>query len=180
MRGDGTTPDLDPVDDIVAEWQVQRPDVDVSALHVFGRLHRCYLRYHAELSELFDEFGINMASFDVLAALRRSGRPYRMTAGQLAESSLVSTGGVTLRVDRCQKAGLVVRERDADDRRVVYCRLTDEGLALVDRLAGAHFNRESLMLHGLGPDEQGELARLLSKLEGSIATRPAAAVNAHA
>lgn len=164
----GTSVDPDPVDHIVAQWAVQRPDLDVSALEVFGRLHRAYLRYHAELTHLFDKFGINMAAFDVLAALRRGGPPFRMTAGQLAEWSLVTTGGITLRVDRLVKAGLVERERDTADRRIVYTRLTDEGLAVVDSVAGDHFAKETRMLGGLSRREQGQLARLLSKLETSI------------
>lgn len=85
-------PDRDAVDDIVDQWAHQWPELDVSPLKVLGRLHRSYLRYQASLAVVFEEHGINMASFDVLAALRRSGPPYRMTSGQLAESALVTTG----------------------------------------------------------------------------------------
>ncbi|WP_051461452.1 MarR family winged helix-turn-helix transcriptional regulator [Tomitella biformata] len=158
----------DAVDDIVDQWAAQRPDIDVSPLQVFGRLHRVYLRYHSALNVLFDAHNINMASFDVLAALRRSGAPYRMTAGQLASTSLVTTGGITLRVDRLEKAGLVIRERDAEDRRIVYTQLTPEGLKVIDAVAGAHFTNESKLLAGLNQGESAELARLLSLLERSI------------
>jgi DNA-binding MarR family transcriptional regulator len=172
-------PDYDAVDDIVSQWNRQWPELDVSALHVFGRLHRTYLRYQASLAAVFEQHGINMASFDVLAALRRSGPPYRMTSGQLAESSLVTTGGITLRVDRLEKAGLVVRERDPDDRRVVYARLTDEGLRVVDTTAEAHFGNESRMLANLSQDKRKQLARLLLELEHSIVTSETAALEEH-
>ncbi|GAA4089163.1 MULTISPECIES: MarR family winged helix-turn-helix transcriptional regulator [Actinomadura] len=158
----------DTVDLIIEQWRRERPDVDVSGLAVFGRLHRGFLRYHALIDEVFDRYGLNMAAFDVLTALRRSGPPYRKTAGELAAISLLSTGGITLRLDRLEKAGLVVRERDPDDRRVVHARLTDEGLAVIDRAVADHFANERRMLAGLSETEQRQLARLLSRLERSL------------
>lgn len=109
-----------------------------------------------------------MAGFDVLTALRRSGEPYRLTAGQLADSGLVSSAGVTLRIDRLEKDGLIVRERDGQDRRVVYSRLTEKGLATVDTAFAEHLDNENRMLTGLSPSERRQLARLLRKLEISI------------
>ncbi|MFE3454219.1 MarR family winged helix-turn-helix transcriptional regulator [Nonomuraea sp. NPDC059194] len=158
----------DAVDQIMEQWRRELPEVDIAPLAVFGRLHRSFLRYQVLLNEVFETYGISMAAFDVLTALRRSGSPYRMTAGQLAETSLVSTGGVTLRVDRLEKAGLVVRERDPDDRRVVYAQLTDAGLDLVERVAQTHFANEQRMLAKLTDVEQRQLARLLSRLESSL------------
>ena len=111
-----------------------------------------------------------MASFDVLAALRRSGPPYRMTSGQLAESSLVTTGGITLRVDRLEQAGLVVRERDP--RTVEWLREVDgRGLRVIEAAAQAHFANEERMLAGMSADQRAELAKLLRVLEHSISHR---------
>ena len=160
----------DAVDDATRQWAETWPDLDVSALQVFGRLHRSYVRYAARLNEVFLRHDINLASFDVLTALRRSGAPYKMTSRALAESSLVSTGGVTLRVDRLESAGLVVRERDDADRRVVYVRLTDAGLDKIHAVAKEHFANESDMLVGLSTVERAELGGLLSRLETSIVT----------
>ncbi|GAA4471266.1 MarR family transcriptional regulator [Rhodococcus olei] len=162
------SPEPDAVDDILAQWARECPDLDVSPLAVLGRLHRTYLRYQSAIGHVFDRHDINMASFDVLSALRRSGKPYRMTSGQLAESSLVTTGGITLRIDRLEKAGLVRRERDADDRRIVYAELTDAGLDLIDTVARDHFANEVRMLAGLSETERAELAVLLRRLEESI------------
>jgi len=158
----------DTVDLISEQWRRERPDVDVSGLAVFGRLHRGFLRYTALLAEVFERHGINMAAFDVLATLLRSGPPYRRTAGELAEISLVSTGGVTLRLDRLEKAGLITRERDPQDRRVVHARLTDEGLELTNAVVAEHFANEQRMLAGLTETERRQLARLLGKLERSL------------
>ena len=165
-------PDHDPlpdtVDHAIAQWAQERPALDVSALHVFGRLHRAYLRYQSSMSTLFAHHDLNTASFDVLAALRRSGPPYRMTSTELARTMLVTTGGVTLRVDRLEKSGLVERVRDSDDRRVVYVYLTAEGIRAIDTAADAHFANELRLLDGLDDDEQQQLAALLRALEASI------------
>ncbi|MDV6275100.1 MarR family transcriptional regulator [Rhodococcus erythropolis] len=158
----------DAVDDIIRQWSRQWPELDVSAIHIFGRMHRSYLRYQASIAAVFDKHGINIASFDVLAALRRSGPPYQMTSGQLAEMSLVTTGGVTLRVDRLEQAGLVERERDSADRRVVYARLTAKGKAVFDAAAKEHFENENHMLAGLSAQDRKAMADLFRKLERSI------------
>ncbi|WP_084530944.1 TetR/AcrR family transcriptional regulator [Nocardia miyunensis] len=153
---------------ILAEWQAELPGTDVSALAVFGRLHRCFLRYQTQISRIVERHGISFAALDVLTALRRAGAPYRRTAGDLATSSLVSTGGITLRADKLEEAGLILRERDENDRRIVYLRLTDAGLALTDRLIEDHFANELDMLAGLVPAERRRLAALLERLERSL------------
>lgn len=158
----------DAVDLILSDWAASRPSLDVSALAVFGRLHRTFLKYQTAIVPTFEKHGINMSSFDVLAALRRHGPPYQMTAGELATSSLVTTGGVTLRVDRLEEQGLVARERDTDDRRVVYIRLTPKGQQVVDEVADDHFANELALLGTLGERDRASLARLLSRLEASI------------
>lgn len=158
----------DSVDLMLEQWHRECPDLDVSGLAVFGRLHRTFNRYQAQLNRLFDEFGVNMAAFGVLAALRRAAPPHRLTAGALADTNLLSTGGITQRVDRLENAGLVRRERDPDDRRIVYIGLTDEGLELTDRVTAAHFANEVRMLRGLTQAERTQLADLLSSLERSL------------
>ncbi len=162
----------DAIDTIVDQWADQVPDLDVSAMQVLGRLHRSYLKYQSALNVLFERQGINTASFDVMAALRRSGPPYRMTAGQLSVASMVTTGGITMRLDRLEKAGLVARERDASDRRIVHAQLTDKGFTLVEETARAHFANEARMLSQLNDAERSQLAVLLRKLEHSIDENP--------
>ncbi|MFJ9417160.1 MarR family winged helix-turn-helix transcriptional regulator [Streptomyces sp. NPDC101227] len=162
------TGDRDAVAMVVEEWARERPELDTAPLEVLARLHRSYLRYNTRLTASIERHGLSVAGFDVLTALRRSGAPYRLTAGRLADSGLVSSAGVTLRIDRLEKDGLIVRERDAEDRRVVYSRLTDEGLAKVDEVFAEHLDNERRMLGGMSPAECRQLARLLRKLEHSI------------
>ncbi|WP_432102648.1 MarR family winged helix-turn-helix transcriptional regulator [Streptomyces sp. bgisy091] len=160
--------DQDAVAKVVEDWARERPELDTSPLEVLARLHRSFLRYSTGLTESIERHGLSVAGFDVLTALRRSGEPYRLTAGQLADSGLVSSAGVTLRIDRLEKDGLIVRERDTQDRRVVYSRLTEKGLATVDKAFTEHLENENRMLGGLSPSERRQLARLLRKLEVSI------------
>ena len=168
MTGKNSAVQKDAVASIIEDWARERPELDTAPLEVLARLHRTFLRYNTKLTSAIERHGLAVAGFDVLTALRRAGAPYRLTAGQLADSGLVSSAGVTLRIDRLEKDGLIVRERDADDRRVVYSRLTDAGLAKVDEVFAEHLDNERRMLGELSPAECRQLARLLGKLERSI------------
>lgn len=159
---------VDAVDSIIEDWRRVRPGLDTTPLHVLARLHRSYLRYQTLIGRTMEAGGLSMAGFDVLTALRRSGEPYRLTAGQLAASGLISSAGVTLRIDRLEKDGLITRERDTRDRRVVHCRLTSKGLELIDRLFVEHLENERRMLAGLSAAEREQLGDLLARLELSL------------
>ncbi|NLU82216.1 MarR family transcriptional regulator [Rhodococcus sp. HNM0569] len=159
---------VDGVGEIIRQWAQTRPELDVSGLEIFGRLHRSFLLYRSQIHSLFERFGTNEAGFDVLACLRRAEPTYRRTAGELAKMTLVTTGGLTLRVNRLEEAGLVTRERDDVDARVVYVTLTDIGRKLIDDVADAHFAELTHMLAGVPARHRRELADLLSELEGSL------------
>ncbi|MFF2652508.1 MarR family winged helix-turn-helix transcriptional regulator [Streptomyces sp. NPDC058045] len=168
IRSNEAVADADAVDRVIDDWHRERPDLDPSPIEVLGRLHRSFLLYHAQTSRPVSDRGISLAGFDVLTALRRAGEPYRLTAGELAETSLISSAGVTLRLDRLEGDGLIVRERDAKDRRVVHCRLTPKGLTTIDELFAEHLDNERRMLAGLKPKERTQLSALLKKLERSL------------
>ncbi|MGC4960884.1 MarR family winged helix-turn-helix transcriptional regulator [Gordonia sp. DT101] len=158
---------MDSVDLIVSRWAVARPELDVSALKVFGRLHRSFLVYKARIASTFEEHNITDSGFDVLACLRRAVPDHRLTAGELAELTLVTTGGLSLRVRRLEDAGLVTRTRDSDDARVVYVELTPSGAELVDQVADEHFAKLTSMLAEFADRDAATLARLLGRLEES-------------
>lgn len=157
----------DQVDHIVESWAEVNPDLDVSPMQVFSRLHRTYLLYRNEITNLFEEQGTSTSGFEVLAALRRQPE-YRAAAGDLAQSTLVTTGGLTLRVRRLEAEGLVNRTRDTRDNRVVHVQLTPKGVELVDRVAALHFANLGRLLEGLSAAERAGLAKGLNKLEQSI------------
>ncbi|ROO89082.1 MarR family transcriptional regulator [Actinocorallia herbida] len=165
----------DEVDEIVDQWREQRPDVVPDAIGVFGRITRTYLTQRAILREVHERHGLTLAAFDVLANLRRSGAPHRKTAGELAESSLLTSGGITFRLDKMEADGLIRRSRSLEDRRVVYAELTELGLAKIDEVFAEHLAVEQGMLGLLEPAEIAQLSALLRKLGASVAqgARPA-------
>jgi DNA-binding MarR family transcriptional regulator len=154
----------DAVDRIVAQWAVERPDLDTGPMQVVGRLHRVAAILEAGLRRVFAEEGLGNGDFDVLATLRRAGAPYRLTAGELTASMMVTSGAITKRVDRLERAGLVTRSVAADDARGRLITLTDRGRRLVDELAERHWANEDRLLAGLSGPERAQLAGLLRKL----------------
>ena len=131
-------PPGDAIDEVAAAWRHERPDLDLSAITVAGRLGRLALRLGPAQDEALAEFELQDGRFDVLAALRRSGEPYTLTPSQLSNAVMLSRSGMTSRLDRLESAGLVERTLDPDDRRSFRIRLTDKGYALVDAAMTRH------------------------------------------
>jgi DNA-binding MarR family transcriptional regulator len=154
----------DGVDAILDQWSRERPELDTSPMGVFGRMTRLARLQRTASEARLSGAGINSAEFDVLATLRRSGEPYALTPSQLADAVMVTSGGMTGRVDRLVRAGLVAREQDPRDRRSVRVRLTDEGRAVVDRAVVEHLAAEEDLLAPLSARERERLTALLRKL----------------
>lgn len=154
----------DEVDDLVAAWHTERPDLDVTPLQVLSRVSR--LARHLDLARRasFASRGLETWEFDVLSALRRQGSPYQMTPGALLRATLVTSGTMTNRIDRLAKAGLVRRQPDPRDRRGVLVTLTALGQEKVDDALADLLRRERDLLASLGPDDQQTLAGLLRTL----------------
>ncbi len=153
--------ELDHVGRIMAQWATQRPDLDVSPMGVIGRLHRLSTLLHEELRPIFAEAGLGDGDFDVLATLRRSDPPHELTPGQLAASTMVTSGAITKRIDRLERAGLVRRTVADDDGRSRRISLTERGFALVDDLVERHVANEHRLVAELSEDERSRLALLL-------------------
>jgi DNA-binding MarR family transcriptional regulator len=161
--------DPDAVEHIVEQWRHERPDLDPSAMAVFGRIARIFALQRRAQVPVHEPFGLTHADFDVLANLRRSGPPYRKTATDLARTSMISTGGATFRMDGLEAAALIRRRGDKRDRRVVYAELTPKGLRVIDEAIVRHLNLFEGMLSDLTNGERKALATLLARLEASIA-----------
>lgn len=159
---------MNQVDDIVAQWRRERPDVDVSGMALIGRVSRLERAIAPRLAEVFAEHGLEAWEFDMLATLRRSGRPFQLTAGQLVSSMMITSGAVTNRIDRLESRGLIRRERDPHDGRVVLVTLTEAGLAKIDAAVPDHAENELRMISALEPEERATLIALLSKLQHSL------------
>lgn len=158
----------DHVDLVLAQWGAQRPDLDVTPMAVIGRLSRVSRLVGNELGRTFAAHGLDAASFDVLATLRRSGPRHRLTPAELMRAAMVTSGAITQRLDRLQARGLVTRTPSESDGRVVHVSLTEEGLALVDRVLPDHLATENRVLAGLGGAGLGALASLLRDLLESL------------
>ena len=156
----------DAVDRLVAEWRHERPDLDVSPLEVLSRVTRLAKHLDRARRAAFSAHGVEQWSFDVLAALRRSGPPHTLPPRTLITQTLVTSGAMTNRIDKLEAAGLVTRHPDPDDRRGVLVALTPEGLALADRCLADLLARERSILRSLTASEQAELARLLRVVLG--------------
>ncbi len=167
--GAEATDRVDKVDEVVRDWERERPDLPpLSAMGVFGRLSRIVTRQRSIFNARHEAAGLSLGSFDVLANLRRSGVEARKTATELAESSMLTSGGISLRLDRMQADGLIERHRDDQDRRVVQVSLSERGRGLIDAVYGQHVLAQATLLADLDEDELALLDRLLRKLEESI------------
>ncbi|MFE5028021.1 TetR family transcriptional regulator [Streptomyces sp. NPDC056656] len=135
---------------------------------VFAALNACTARYRTLIGRVVKRHGISLAAFEVLSALHATGAPYRRTMGEIAAAGAVSAGGVTQHADRLVEAGLIERERDGQDRRIVHLRLTPAGADLVGRVSDERRAHERELLAGLVPGEQRQLAALLDGLGRSM------------
>ncbi|SNR46208.1 MarR family winged helix-turn-helix transcriptional regulator [Blastococcus mobilis] len=158
----------DRVSDYLEQWRRERPDLDPAPMGVVGRLSRASELISRTTRAYFADHGLQAGEFDVLATLRRSGAPFTLTPGQLAESTMVSSAAITNRLSRLEDKGLLVRRTDPSNRRNVLVALTDDGLALVDDIVEGHLENERRLLTPLAPEEQEQLAVLLARfLAGS-------------
>ncbi|MFF3446512.1 MarR family winged helix-turn-helix transcriptional regulator [Streptomyces sp. NPDC002667] len=153
---------LDRVAGIQAEWRRERPDVDIAPQGVIGRLHRLADRLGEELRLVYDRYGLGEGEFDVLCALRRAGEPYERAPGELAAHTMVTTGAMTKRIDRLERAGLVTRRRSGDDQRGRIVALTAPGRDLIDQAFTDHMRNERRLLDLLTPAEAEALEPLLT------------------
>ncbi|USQ80371.1 MarR family transcriptional regulator [Ornithinimicrobium faecis] len=154
----------DRVSDFLAQWAAERPDLDVTPMGVIGRLARGSELMSRGIQTYFVEHGLQQGQFDVLATLRRSGSPFTLTPGALADSTMRSQAAMTNRLAGLEAKGLIERKMDPDNRRSVLVSLTDEGLELVDRVVTGHVENERELLAPLTGAEQERLAGLLEKL----------------
>jgi DNA-binding MarR family transcriptional regulator len=159
--------DRDAVDDIVEQWSRERPDVDVGAIGVVARILRIAKVFADHRRRTLAALGVDSATFDLLATLRRSGSPFRMTPADLAQACLVTGGAISQRVARAEAAGLVTTRRTAGGHTSAV-ELTDLGRERIDRDIVEFLGREGDLVGHLAPDERTELIRLLRRLHAGL------------
>ncbi|AYM80327.1 MarR family transcriptional regulator [Agrobacterium tumefaciens] len=147
-----------------AQWRRERPDIDPFPMELLGRLGeitQIIMREH--LTPFFAEHGLQSGEFDVLATLRRSGAPFELTPTQLYEAAMLSSGGMTARIDRLERESLVARRSHPSDRRGTLVALTHKGLSLIDAILAEHVENERTTLAGLTIAEQQQFNALCIK-----------------
>ncbi|MEU3220246.1 MarR family transcriptional regulator [Streptomyces sp. NPDC006971] len=158
----------DDVDRIAAAWARERPDLDVTALAVVGRLlFVAENRLAPAGAKAVETHGINKADFDVLATLRRQGAPYSLIPSALSAELMMSRAGMTKRLDRLEAAGLIQRVLDPEDRRSFRVSLTAEGLDVADAALTDLVETLADLSAGLNQDQLRHLDEALRVLAGS-------------
>jgi len=159
----------DGVDRILEQWAHERPDLDTEAMGVFGRILRIAKAVGDAATATYSRFGITRGDFDVLATLRRAGEPFALSPSALSGSLMLTSGGVTQRVDRLDRAALVTRVPDPSDRRGQIVALTPQGRDLIDAAVAAGLETQQQLLAPLRPATRRELDRCLRQLLAAVA-----------
>ena len=154
----------DHLDTILEQWGRERPDLDVEPLGTVGRLLRAAALADDRLTEGLAGHRLQRGWFDLLAALRRGGEPYELNPTALMQASMLSSAGITKRLDRLVEAGLVERRPDPADRRGTLVRLTPRGKTAVDKALTQHVANEARLLETLSPAQTKQLDSVLRKL----------------
>ncbi len=154
----------DEVDRLVEAWQRERPDLDVAPMQVLSRVSRLARHLDRHRSAAFATHQLESWEFDVLAALRRAGEPYRLSPGQLLRETLVTSGTMTNRVDRLTARKLVARTNHPEDRRGVLVTLTPEGKERIDATLSDLLAAEEQILSSCTDDQRDELVSLLRQV----------------
>src|SRR3954454_11493226 len=154
----------DLVDEVLGSWRSTSPEIDTAPLEVTGRLSRIGPLLARRQEGVFSRFGVNRGEVGALSALRVAGPPHRLSPTRLGRGLMLSSAGVTSRIDRLERRGLVRRLPEPADRRGVIVELTDEGTLAIDAAVAAITVSDRQLLARLAPEESAQLAALLRKL----------------
>jgi DNA-binding MarR family transcriptional regulator len=153
----------DHIDEILEDWEQQFPELDTAPVAIIGRITRLAQLLHERVEPVFVRHGLNGGEYDVLAALRRAGPPFRLSPSALSQSLIVTSGGMTKRLNSLQDAGLVRRSPSRLDRRSTLVQLTSKGRKLVDTIVFAHVANEEHLVGTIDEDSRQALISLLRR-----------------
>lgn len=157
---------------VLADWARERPDLDASPIGIIARVHRIAARLTPELTAVYAGHELLEGEFDVLATLRRQGEPFETTAGQLAGRTMVTTGAMTKRIDRLEKAGLVSRRVSTTDARTRVIALTGHGRRVIDAAFSDHIANEHRLLDSMSLADREALEGILARWSIHLETPP--------
>ncbi|KAA6212514.1 MarR family transcriptional regulator [Streptomyces albofaciens JCM 4342] len=158
----------DHVDRVLAQWAEQAPGLDASPMAVVGRVKRLAHIIETELRAAYKSHDLDAAAFDVLATLRRSPPPHRLTPAALMHASMVTSGAISQRLDRLEERGLITRTRRTHDARSFDVTLTAAGLELVDKALLDDIATRNRLLAGVTRAQRDRMAKDLRTLLESL------------
>lgn len=162
---------MDDVDTFRDAWRQELPGIDTEPMAVLGRINRIAAKTSAGICGVFERHGLERGEFDVISTLRRSGPPYTLSPTELYQSLMITSGGLTHRLKRLAKAGLIERRPSQEDGRSLLVCLTEAGARKVEAAFAEDMALEAQVLSVLPPDKREQLADLLRDLARSVEAR---------
>src|SRR5690242_19272332 len=105
----------DTVDRELSAWLAELPGVDADIEAARMRLLRLGRQLERLLGRIAQDFGMTIGDWETLSVLRRSAHPYQLSPTALARALSVTSGTMSVRVDRLLEAGLVEPVEGASD-----------------------------------------------------------------
>ncbi len=152
---------MDAIDRVVEQWAKEKPELETEPMAMMGRIMRIAKYMETQVAELHKNYDMKLGEFDVLATLRRSGRPYRLTPSELIGSMMLTSGAMTNRLDKLEAKELISREHSKEDRRSVSVQLTKDGLILIDQMMTEHVEVQKKLVKSLSASQKKNTNQLL-------------------
>ncbi|MBW3695888.1 MarR family transcriptional regulator [Vibrio sp. T187] len=152
---------MDAIDRVVEQWAKEKPELETEPMAMMGRIMRIAKYMETQVADLHKKYDMKLGEFDVLATLRRSGKPYRLTPSELIESMMLTSGAMTNRLDKLEAKGLIVRAHSKEDRRSVTVELTKDGLVLIDQMMSEHVETQKYLVKSLSATQKKNTNQLL-------------------
>ena len=152
---------MDAIDRVVEQWAKEKPDLETEPMAIMGRVMRIAKYMETQVADLHKQYDMKLGEFDVLATLRRSGKPYRLTPSELIGSMMLTSGAMTNRLDKLEAKGLISREQGKEDRRSVSVKLTRNGLTRIDEMMTEHVEMHKKLVKTLSASQKKNTNQLL-------------------
>jgi len=152
---------MDAIDRVVEQWAKEKPELETEPMAMMGRIMRIAKYMETQVAELHKKYDMKLGEFDVLATLRRSGKPYRLTPSELIGSMMLTSGAMTNRLDKLEAKWLISREHSKEDRRSVSVQLTKDGLILIDQMMTEHVETQKKLVKSLSASQKKNTNQLL-------------------